>query len=224
MSRWADLFGALSDAHDKGDTTDKTKTEGSFVACVTSVTPPPDATMDIRREGFVSCVRSVNAATARGRANEADPETEGSFFGGMIDALSEDWAREPVSLTLRTQLTQWSEAIARLRADNPPADVPLVRWRQFLTDARHLFSDGVIAQAAASGWTAYDLFGCDDERPFARVDQWGLVWFVEGSRIVSLSMSAAVIETPTGARQTYRRKDGAPGRILVWESRGKNPR
>ena len=48
-------------------------------------------------------------------------------------------------------------------------------------------------------------------------DQMGLVWFVKGGRIVSISMSAAVIETPTGARQTYRRKDGAPGRVLVWE-------
>jgi hypothetical protein len=30
-------------------------------------------------------------------------------------------------------------------------------------------------------------------------------------------MSAAVIETQTGARQIYRRKAGAPGRVLVWE-------
>jgi hypothetical protein len=114
-------------------------------------------------------------------------------------------------------MAQWSERIGRLDPGNPPADVPLNRWRQFLADARRLIDDGTAARAAASGWTGHDLFGCDGERPFARVDQMGLVWFVKGGRIVSISMSAAVIETPTGARQTYRRKDGAPGRVLVWE-------
>jgi hypothetical protein len=35
---------------------------------------------------------------------------------------------------------------------------------------------------------------------------------------ITISMSAAVIEAPTtGARQTYRRKAGAQGRVLVWE-------
>jgi DNA-binding transcriptional regulator YiaG len=56
------------------------------------------------------------------------------------------------------------------------------------------------------------------QKPFGRVDQWGLVWLIKGGRIVSMSMSAAVIETPTGARQTYRRRDGAPRRVLAWES------
>jgi hypothetical protein len=45
----------------------------------------------------------------------------------------------------------------------------------------------------------------------------GLVWFVRGGHVVSMSMFAAVIETLTGATQTYRRKDGAPGRVRVWE-------
>jgi hypothetical protein len=111
----------------------------------------------------------------------------------------------------------WVAGLARLHPDCPPADVPATRWQQFVDDARRVFDGGIVAQAAAAGWTAHDLFGCDDEKPFARVDQWGLVWFVKGGRAVSMSMSAAVIETPTGARQTYRRRDGTPGRVLVWE-------
>jgi hypothetical protein len=112
---------------------------------------------------------------------------------------------------------EWTEGFALLQPDRPPADVPLGRWRQFIADARRLFGGGIVAQAAAAGWTAHDLFGCDDTKPYARVDQMGLLWLVEGGLIASLSMSAAVIETPAGVRQTYRRKDGAPGRVLVWE-------
>jgi hypothetical protein len=111
----------------------------------------------------------------------------------------------------------WVAGLARLHPDCLPADVPLNRWQQFLADARRLFDGGIVAQAASAGWTAHDLFGCDNTKPFGRVDQMGLVWFVKGGRIVSISMSAAVIETPTGVRQTFRRKDGAPGRVLVWE-------
>jgi hypothetical protein len=62
-----------------------------------------------------------------------------------------------------------------------------------------------------------DLFGCDDKAPYARIDQMGLVWLVAGSRVVSVSSSAAVIETRTGSRQTYRRRTGEPGRILAWQ-------
>jgi hypothetical protein len=112
---------------------------------------------------------------------------------------------------------EWDNGLARLHPDSHPGDVPSGRWRQFVHDCGRLLDAGLIEEAARLGWTAHDLFGCDDERPFARVDQWGLVWLIKGGSIVSVSMSAAVIETPTGARQTYRRKDGAPGRVLAWE-------
>jgi hypothetical protein len=113
--------------------------------------------------------------------------------------------------------TEWREGLAGLRPDYPPGDVPSGRWHQFINNCGRLLGAGVIEEAARLGWTAYDLFGCDGEKPFGRVDQMGLIWFVKGGRIVSMSMSAAVLAMPTGARQTYRRKDGAPGRVLVWE-------
>jgi hypothetical protein len=134
-----------------------------------------------------------------------------------MESVSDDRASTGAPVTLLTLLTQWADGIARLDPDHPPGDVPLGRWRQLLADARRLFDDGIVAQAAAAGWTSHDLFGCDRARPFARLDQAGLAWFVRGARVVSLSMSAAVIETQTGARQPYRRRAGAPGRVLVWE-------
>jgi hypothetical protein len=148
---------------------------------------------------------------AEGREYDAEFYRQHLNPGGIIDRSPKHPACPDAPVA------QWPERIGRLDPGNPPADVPLNRWRQFLADARRLIDDGMVAQAAAAGWAAHDLFGCDNTKPFGRVDQMGLVWFVKGGRIVSMSMSAAVIETPTGAKQIYRRKGGALGRVPVWE-------
>ena len=91
------------------------------------------------------------------------------------------------------------------------------RWQQFVDDLR-LFLDGPFcAVAAALGWGPHDLFGCDLERPFARIDLAGMLWLLNGGRLIALSEHTATIETPTGARQTYRRKAGESDRVLAWE-------
>ena len=68
-----------------------------------------------------------------------------------------------------------------------------------------------------SSATSIDLFGCDRDRPLARIDQAGLLWLVNGDKLVALTENTATIERQTGARQTYRRKPSTPGRVLVWE-------
>ena len=68
------------------------------------------------------------------------------------------------------------------------------------------------AQAEAFGWTERDLFGLPDvlDRPrpkyqrLSRYDQTGLVWLLQGRRVVELTKDKAVIETPTGT-VSYRR-------------------
>jgi hypothetical protein len=115
------------------------------------------------------------------------------------------------------ETTEWRKRVAALDPDRSPRDVPARRWTQFIIDALRLFRDGTIAQAIDLGWDALDLFGCDDRAPYARIDQMGLVWLVAGNRVVSISSSAAVIETRTGSRQTYRRRTGEPGRVLAWQ-------
>jgi hypothetical protein len=94
--------------------------------------------------------------------------------------------------------------------------MPPYRWRRFVDDVA-LFLDQWADRAAALGWESPDLFGCDPGRPFARIDQAGLLWLLHGDRLIALSDSAAVIETRTGARQTWRRKPTDPGRVLAWE-------
>ena len=71
------------------------------------------------------------------------------------------------------------------------------------------------AEAVRLGWTDLDLFGVDDDRPYTRIDGLGLVPALEGCKIVALSAEGAILETPAGVRQSYRRKVDRPGRVLV---------
>jgi len=61
-------------------------------------------------------------------------------------------------------------------------------------------------EAARLGWTDLDLFGVDGDRPYTRIDGLGLVPALDGCKIVALSAEGAILETPGGVRQSYRRK------------------
>jgi len=112
----------------------------------------------------------------------------------------------------------WAEALARLDPNNPPGDVPARRWLRFIDDCGRFLDGGGVERAAAFGWGPLDLFGCDRERPFARVEHMGLLWLLNGGSIVELHKDHAVIETVGGARQTYRRRPVEVGRVvLAWE-------
>jgi hypothetical protein len=112
---------------------------------------------------------------------------------------------------------QWAEGSARLHPDRPPADVPPRRWQRFVDDVG-LFLDGPFCMIAERlGWGSRDLFGCDRDRPFARFDQAGLLWLLDGHNLVELREEVAIVETRSGVRQAYRRKPSEPGQVLAWE-------
>jgi hypothetical protein len=112
----------------------------------------------------------------------------------------------------------WAEALARLDSAEPPGDVPARRWVQFIDDCGTFLAGGWSERAAAFGWGPLDLFGCDRERPFARIDRQGLLWLLDGNQVVDLHRDKAIIETTTGARQTYRRRPVEVGSVvLAWE-------
>jgi hypothetical protein len=111
----------------------------------------------------------------------------------------------------------WAEGFARLHPDRPPGDVPLRRWQLFVDDVGCFLDSDFCAVAAAFGWGPLDLFGCDRDRPFARIDQAGLLWLLSGGKLIALTENVATIETRTGGRQTYRCKSHDPGRVLAWE-------
>jgi hypothetical protein len=156
------------------------------------------------------CARSVNAP---GERHEAPAATEpaASIWGEAEEeraAIIQHDGGIP-----RT----WAEGFARLHPDRPLGDVPLHRWQRFVDDVGRFLDSPFCAVAAALGWGPYDLFGCDRDRPFARLDQQGLLWSLNGDRLVAFSENTATIETRTGARQTFRRQPTEPGRVLAWE-------
>src|SRR5262249_41156578 len=77
----------------------------------------------------------------------------------------------------------WAEASAQLDPTKPPIGVPPPRWLRFIDDCGCFLDHGWALRAAALGWGPLDLFGCDRERPFVRVDHQGLLWLVKGGRI-----------------------------------------
>ena len=87
----------------------------------------------------------------------------------------------------------------------------------FVDDIGRFLDSGFAETATALGWGPLDLFGCDRDRPFARIDQAGLLWLLGGNKLVALTAFTATIELSTGSRQTYRRKPEGPGRALAWE-------
>jgi hypothetical protein len=62
---------------------------------------------------------------------------------------------------------------------------------RFIADCGRFLDCGWALKAAQFGWGPLDLFGCDRERPFARVDHLGLLWLLKGGTIVELHRDRA---------------------------------
>jgi hypothetical protein len=111
-----------------------------------------------------------------------------------------------------------AEALARMRPAEPPPGISPSRWLRFIDDCGEFLDAGWGAKALVLGWHPLNLFGCDRERPFARIDRSGLLWLLNGGKLVALSRDTATIETSTGARQTYHRRPiDADHIVLAWE-------
>ena len=113
----------------------------------------------------------------------------------------------------------WAEALARLDPAHPPRDVPRQRWVQFINDCGRFLDSGWAQRAIWLGWAPINLFGCDRERPYAKVDQAGLLWLIEGRSLIALSHDIAVIASPSeGGQRHYRRRAGKPRQnVMAWE-------
>jgi hypothetical protein len=165
-------------------------------------------------------------ANARNDLSTCPPRKESGQVDRLVPA-SEDWdATDPNDGIERdAEIPRaWSEGFARLDPDRPPADVPPRRWQQFIEDVGRFLDSSFAKKATALGLEAFDIFGCDRDRPFARIDQQGLCWLIAGNRLVDLSAKTGVIETWTGARETWLRKPSEPGRVLAWELADGEPR
>ena len=115
---------------------------------------------------------------------------------------------------------EWLSGVARLAAMPPPRSYPAYAWQQLITDAER-FLDDWAQQAAALGWRDWELFGCHRRAPWGRIQGMGLALLLHGDQLAALTASEAVIRRPSGAHQTWRRKERDPlpaaERCLVWE-------
>jgi hypothetical protein len=140
----------------------------------------------------------------------------GELIAALAEAKTEEFEERAAIVEHDSNIPRaWAEGFAQLDPDFPPAGVPLKRWRRFVDDVG-LFLDHWAAKAAALGWGPADLFGAHTTRPVARVDCMGLLWLVNGARVVALTGNTAIIET-SGDRQSYRRKSQIEGRVMAWE-------
>lgn len=111
----------------------------------------------------------------------------------------------------------WAEGFARLDPSKPPANVPPRRWQRFIDDCGRFLDGGWADKAAVLGWGPLNLFGCDRKRPYYGRHA-GLLWEVNGGRLVELRCDRAIVEIPGGTRQCYRRRPVEIGRVvLAWE-------
>jgi hypothetical protein len=109
---------------------------------------------------------------------------------------------------------EWRRGVAHLGRPAAPRDVPANRWHQFAFDCHRFIVGDWAERAAKAGWTALALFGCNPVNPLGHLQLAGLLWIVEGGRIMRLRADGADIETATGAQRTHApRHRGSPSKI-----------
>jgi hypothetical protein len=104
--------------------------------------------------------------------------------------------------------------------DRPPNTVPRHRWRQFVDDCKNFLSSSEdwADRAAILGWDAMALFGCAPNRPLDYFGSAGLLWAINGGRLVELHRDGAVIDVPVhGSKRIFSRRNVDPAKItLPW--------
>jgi hypothetical protein len=183
--------------------------------------PPPSKASKAPKAPKVDPV-GAESLDGLGGLDTAEPETRNSAPPSPPDRALATWGEAEEERAGIVEFDggiprAWAEGFARLNPNRPPGDIPPKRWRRFVDDMGTFLDSPYCAVAAALGWGPCDLFGCDRDRPFARIDCAGLLWLLNGDRLIALSENTATIETRTGARQTYRRKPNERGRVLAWE-------
>jgi hypothetical protein len=118
----------------------------------------------------------------------------------------------------RSGIEEWQRGVSQLDVQRPPKSVPQACWQKFVANAARFLTGPFAEQAGALGWSGPDLFGCDRDRPFGRIDQLGLLWLLDGGRVMALTANTATIKTSNGSILTYRRRVGKESsKVLAWE-------
>jgi hypothetical protein len=114
--------------------------------------------------------------------------------------------------------TEVADGVRAILAAEGAQGVPPNRWPQIQRDTRQLVERRWLRQALDHGWSAADLFCCDQRAPWHRLDRSGLVLLLGGHEIVELSSDVATLRTRSGSVLRHRRRPPArPPVALLWE-------
>jgi hypothetical protein len=110
-----------------------------------------------------------------------------------------------------------ANGVSAIQSAEGARGIPPQRWPRVQRDAARLVEGGWVQQAFTLGWTAADLFGCDQRAPWHRLDRAGLVLLTGGHELVELTAHEAALRTRTGSVLRFRRRPPArPPVILLW--------
>ena len=141
------------------------------------------------------------------------------------DTYAEALEEVPADVRARRIPSSWIDGVERLQYHRPMTGVPQHRWRQFIDDCNNFLSSKQAERAAELGWNARHLFGSRRDRPLMHPGGAGLLWAINGGRLVELHRDWAVIELPAnGSRRVFERRRVDAGNVtLPWIEWGRRP-
>jgi hypothetical protein len=115
---------------------------------------------------------------------------------------------------------QWVDGVLHLDYNRPPTGVPLIRWRQLINDCHKFLAaeENWAERAAVLGWDAFALFGCHRSRLLEHFGSAGLLWAINGGKLIELHRDWAVIERQQDKSQHvyHRRRQDEAHVTLPW--------
>lgn len=154
-----------------------------------------------------------------GPMDGATDSEHGGTAPAKIDKIAKDPPREQRAGVIERDgdiPREWAEGFAYMLTMRRSTGFGISRWEELLDDAGR-FIDTWARQASALGWTTADVFGIHPTLPEARHDMKGLIAVLRGGRVVAMSESGAVIQSPTGARHSFRRLPSDVRPASLWD-------
>lgn len=157
--------------------------------------------------------------TFRRAVREQEEKATREHEGHVLNALDAKSLHLNTLNTFNTSRPRSFAAALEALERRCPDYVEPERWQQCLDDAQRYLAEWG-EQAEALGWTAEELFGLDQPpanphpsyRRLSRYDCTGLIWNLQGRRVVAFTENAAAIATTAGGILTYR-KHNKPQRL-----------
>ena len=79
-------------------------------------------------------------------------------------------------------------------------------------------SENWAERAAELGWDEKALFGCHRNYPLMHLGSAGLLWAINGGKLLELHRDWAIIELPVDRQRTFSRRDVAAGKVILpWD-------